>query len=62
VRYRPYRLVVKGYSVPFAWDNDPNESLPGGGWDEVILTAALDRVSGRRGTIVSALEISVRPD
>jgi hypothetical protein len=61
-RDRPDRLVAKGYSVPFSWDRDPDESLPDGGWDEVILTAALDRLAGRRGTIVSALEISIRMD
>ncbi|MGP4114728.1 N-acetyltransferase [Streptomyces sp. 4N509B] len=61
-RDRPDRLVAKGYSVPFTWDGDPEEALPPGGWDEVILTAALDRLAGRRGTLVSALEISVRPD
>ncbi|MEO3755552.1 N-acetyltransferase [Streptomyces sp. B6B3] len=61
-RNRPDRLVAKGYSVPFTWDRDPDESLPAGGWDEVILTATRDRLAGRRGTLVSALEISVRPD
>jgi GNAT superfamily N-acetyltransferase len=61
-RDRPDRLVAKGYSVPFTWDRDPDESLPAGGWDDVILTATLDRLAGRRGTMVSALEISIRPD
>ncbi|MDT0318927.1 N-acetyltransferase [Streptomyces millisiae] len=61
-RDHPDRLVAKGYSVPFTWDGDPDESLPAGGWDEVILTATRDRLAGRRGTMVSALEISVRPE
>jgi hypothetical protein len=61
-RDRPYRLVAKGYSVPFTWESDPGESLPAGGWDEVILIATRDRLAGRRGTVVSALEISVRAD
>ena len=61
-RDRPDRLVAKGYSVPFTWDDDPRESLPEDGWDGVILEAALDRFAGRRGNLVSALEISVRPD
>jgi hypothetical protein len=61
-RDHPDRLVAKGYSVPFTWDRDPNEALPAGGWDDVILTSVLDRLAGRRGTMVSALEISVRPD
>jgi GNAT superfamily N-acetyltransferase len=59
---RPDRLVAKGYSVPFTWDEDPAESLPEDGWDGVIVAAAVDRLAGRRGNLVSALEISVRPD
>lgn len=61
-RDQPDRLVAKGYSVPFTWDEDPTESLPEDGWDAVILLAALDRFAGRRGNLVSALEISVRSD
>jgi len=61
-RDRPDRLVAKGYSVPFTWDEDPAVSLPEDGWDGVILSAAVDRFAGRRGNLVSALEISVRPD
>jgi hypothetical protein len=61
-RDQPDRLVAKGYSVPFSWDKDPAESLPEGGWDAVILSAALDRFAGRRGNVVSALEISIRLD
>src|SRR5688572_31427182 len=61
-RADPDRLVAKGYSVPFTWDADPARSLPDHGWDGVILAAALDRFAGRRGNLVSALEISIRPD
>jgi hypothetical protein len=61
-RADPDRLVAKGYSVPFTWDADPARSLPDNGWDGVILAAALDRFAGRRGNLVSALEISIRPD
>ncbi|WP_062214761.1 hypothetical protein [Streptomyces sp. NBRC 109706] len=61
-RDRPDRLVASGYSVPFHWDDDPDAPLPAGGWDEVIRNATLDRLAGRRGNLVSALEISVRPD
>lgn len=61
-REEPDRLVAKGYSVPFQWESDPAESLPAAGWDEVILTAALDRLAGRRGNLISALEISIRRD
>lgn len=59
---RQDRLVAKGFSVPFGWDRDPGGSLPPGGWQEVILLAALDRLAGQRGNLVSALEISIRPD
>lgn len=61
-RDRPDRLVAKGYSIPFTWSYDPTESLPEDGWDGVIVSAALDRLAGRRGNLVSALEISVRSD
>lgn len=61
-RDQPDRLVAKGYSVPFTWDEDPAESLPEDGWDGVILSSAVDRFVGRRGNLVSALEISVRGD
>jgi GNAT superfamily N-acetyltransferase len=61
-RDHPERLVAKGYSVPFTWDEDPAESLPEDGWDGVILSAAIDRLAGLRGNLVSALEITVRPD
>jgi GNAT superfamily N-acetyltransferase len=61
-RAHPERLVAKGYSVPFTWDDDPAESLPEDGWDGVILRAALDRLAGRHGNLASALEISIRPD
>ncbi len=58
----PDRLAAKGYSLPFTWDEDPAVSLPENGWDGVIVSAALDRLAGRRGNLVSALEITVRPD
>jgi GNAT superfamily N-acetyltransferase len=61
-RSHPDQLVAKGYSVPFSWDEDPAVALPEDGWDGVILSATLDRLAGRRGDLVSALEISVRPD
>ncbi|MFL5670986.1 MAG: N-acetyltransferase [Chloroflexota bacterium] len=61
-RVEPDRLVAKGYSVPFSWDDDPTTTLPEDGWDGVIIGATLDRLAGRRGNLVSALEISIRPD
>src|ERR1700761_6644563 len=59
---RPGQLVAKAYSVPFTWDGDPAVSLPGDGWDGVILSAGLARLAGRRGNLISALEISIRED
>lgn len=58
----PGRLVAKGFSVPFSWACDPDERLPEGGWDAVVLAATRDRLAGRRGDLVSALEIAVRSD
>src|SRR6266567_4492727 len=40
----------------------PDVDLPVDGWDGVIRRAALDRQLGRRGNLVSALEITIRPD
>jgi GNAT superfamily N-acetyltransferase len=58
----PDRLVARALSVPFTWQGDPDADLPVDGWDGVIRRAALDRQRGRRGNLVSALEITVRPD
>src|ERR1700727_3244575 len=58
----PGQLVAKAYSVPFTWDAHPAVSLPGEGWDGAIICATLDRLAGRRGNLISALEISIRPD
>ena len=56
------RAVAKAHSVPLAYDGDIAGGLPENGWDWAIRTAALDRLSGRKPTIVSALEILIRPD
>lgn len=61
-RDHPDRLVAKGYSVPLHWADDPTKSLPEGGWDGVIRQATLDRLAGHPANLVSALEISIRPD
>ncbi|MGW5055437.1 N-acetyltransferase [Actinokineospora sp. NPDC004072] len=58
-RDNPGRALAKAYSVPFTWDRD---ELPDAGWDEVIRRSALDRISGRVGDRVSALEICVQTD
>lgn len=55
----PGRLVARAYAVPVHW-TEPE--LPDGGWDRMIQRAAIDRVTGAVPTMVSALEICVRPD
>jgi len=54
----PELAVAKAYSTPFTWDGD----LPDAGWDRVVVRAAQDRLLGRTGNLVSALEITIRPD
>jgi GNAT superfamily N-acetyltransferase len=59
----PDRPVARAFSVPFAFP-DPargRETLPDGGWDQVILWAHRDQLAGVRATAVSALEIMVAP-
>ncbi len=60
-RATPDRAVAKALSVPFTWTGDPDHDLPPGGYDEVILRAAADRIAGRRGNLVSPIEIAVQP-
>ncbi|MDR7274583.1 hypothetical protein [Catenuloplanes atrovinosus] len=54
--------VAHGFSVPFSFDGDLADGLPETGWDWAILRAAHDRLRGGTPTIVSALEIAIRPD
>src|SRR6266508_3711381 len=58
----PDRLAARALSVPFTWEGDSDADLPVDGWDGVIRRAALDRQLGQRGNLVSALEITVRPN
>jgi hypothetical protein len=58
----PRRPLARAYSTPFTWTADPTTELPDGGWDAVVLSSAHDRLTGRRGGLISALEITVRPD
>ncbi len=51
--------VAKAYSAPFAFGIAGREALPDGGWDEVIRWQHEDRLVGRVGNAVSALEIVV---
>jgi GNAT superfamily N-acetyltransferase len=57
-REAPDVAVAKAYSTPFTWDGE----LPDAGWDAVVRRAAHDRLSGRKGNLASALEITIRPD
>jgi GNAT superfamily N-acetyltransferase len=56
------RAVAKALSVPLAYDGDIAGGLPEDGWDWAIRTSAHDRLRGTKPTIVSALEILIRPD
>jgi GNAT superfamily N-acetyltransferase len=53
--------VAKAYSLPFTWPGDPDDGLPPSGYDAVLLGAANDRLNGRRGNLLSLVEITVRP-
>ncbi|WP_033341336.1 hypothetical protein [Catenuloplanes japonicus] len=54
--------VARGLSVPLAFDGDIAAGLPEDGWDWAIRSGVRRRLSGAAGTVVSALEILVRPD
>jgi GNAT superfamily N-acetyltransferase len=56
------RAVAKAHSVPISYQGDIADGLPEGGWDWAIRTATHDRLTGTGPTMVSALEIMVRPD
>jgi GNAT superfamily N-acetyltransferase len=59
----PDRPVARAFSVPFAFPDATRgrETLPDGGWDQVILWAHRDHLAGVRATAISALEIMVAP-
>ncbi|WP_213001251.1 N-acetyltransferase [Winogradskya consettensis] len=57
--------VAKAHSVPLSFTGDIGDigdGLPENGWDWAIRSAALDHMGSVKPTIVSALEIMVRPD
>jgi GNAT superfamily N-acetyltransferase len=56
------QAVAKAHSVPLVHDGDVADGLPEGGWDWAIRRSVHDRLRGGTPTIVSALEILVRPD
>jgi GNAT superfamily N-acetyltransferase len=54
-------LAAKAYTLPFTWPSDPDAGLPPDGYDAVLLGAARDRLAGRQGNLLAAVEITVRP-
>jgi GNAT superfamily N-acetyltransferase len=57
----PATPVARACAFPFPWTGDPDTSLPPGGYDQVLLTAAT-RPDGASGEVAAALEVTVRPD
>ena len=59
----PDRPLARACCVPFAFRDGKGdrEELPDDGWDAVIRWGLADQFSGRRPTVVSALEIMVAP-
>jgi GNAT superfamily N-acetyltransferase len=59
----PDRPVARAFSVPFVFPDVARgrETLPDGGWGQVIRWGHQDRLAGVRATAVSALEIMVAP-
>ncbi|MFE9690232.1 N-acetyltransferase [Micromonospora sp. NPDC005806] len=55
----PERAVARAYAVPVRWTE---AELPDGGWDRMIQRSTIDRLTGAAPTMVSALEICIRPD
>lgn len=52
-------VAAKGYSIPIAgWDDD----FPDDGWDGAVVRGLMGRLAGRTPNVVSAIEISIRPD
>ncbi|CAM3206671.1 N-acetyltransferase [Stackebrandtia soli] len=55
-------LVARALSVPFGLMNPGRGSLPGTGWDQVLMWGISDHRHGRPTDMVSALEIAIRID
>jgi GNAT superfamily N-acetyltransferase len=61
VAVEPDGPVARAFSFPFHWPADPATALPAG-HDAVIVQAVADRLAGRSGTLVAAVEVTVRAD
>ena len=53
------RPVAKATAFPFTAELD---ALPDGGYDAIILSSAADRVAGRTGPLLGAVEVAVQVD
>ena len=58
---RPEVAVGRAFAVPFAFGGQGREQLPDAGWDAAIRWAHEDRMLGRPGNVLSALEITLLP-
>ncbi len=60
---QPDRPIARACAFPFPAVSDPAAGLPGGGYDQVLLSGAADLIShAARGLVAAALEVTVRPD
>src|SRR5262249_909688 len=55
------RPVARAFSFPFHWTEDPEKTRPEG-HDAVIVRGIADQLAGRCGTLVAAVEVTVRAD
>ncbi|NHC47176.1 N-acetyltransferase [Motilibacter aurantiacus] len=55
----PGRLLGRACSIPMTGSHD---ALPDGGWGAAIRRGTRDRLAGRTPDLVSALEVTLRPD
>jgi GNAT superfamily N-acetyltransferase len=58
---RPEVAAGRAFAVPFAFGGPGREQLPDAGWDAAIRWAHEDRILGRPGNVLSALEITLLP-
>ncbi len=54
--------VAKAHTLPFTWSGDPDQELPAGGYDAVLLGAANNRLAGSTGNLLALVEVAVRRD
>jgi GNAT superfamily N-acetyltransferase len=54
--------VAKACTVPFSRPGGAGADLPPDGYDAAILSSARDRLAGRTGNLIAAIEVAVRPE